>query len=556
MDSEFILTVQEVLKRPLFQNAQVLAGEEGLLRRVRWAHILEVADFEQLIHGEELILTTGISFKSDIAFCVQYLQQLIEQNVSCLCIELGVSMEAIPKEMIDVANAHQFPLLIFPKKVRFVDITQDLHSLIINRHHRILQELESVSREFHRLTLTAQGISNVLKLLHTSSKAQVIFIPLQGQPSFVPAMPVSGQRELLDHLSPFIQDVSDKIDGTAPGTPYHTEYDNHTVILQPVGALGRTWAYLIMLLKEKPMEYDYLILDSASLSIAQDLLRKRYIEERKLYAENLWVDDLLHYRIKDEEQLKSLTGSEYKKLGEASYHVCLIEFELLREQEMDSALEGAESFGIHLSLVARSLFEQHGFYPLTTFKNNRLVVIAIDLSPKRAAKARLQQVFTSLLNSYLEEKSGAVKLGIGVGKAYSKLMNAHLSYQEAIQALSLQPCFNKQVLFFNELGVFQLLFNMNDRSQLQSYIDSYLGPLIEYDQNKGGDLLRTLRVYLDNGGSKQLAAQKLYVVRQSLYYRLDKIAELLGEEFMLPENQLALHVALRAYQLLNPEAHT
>lgn len=547
MDSAFILTVQDVLQRPLFAQARVLAGEGGLNRQVRWIHILEVSHFDKLVHGEEMILTTGISFQSDPAVGVSYVERLAAQNVSCLVIELGAYLNAVPEAMIEAAEKHQFPLIIFPGSVRFVDITQDVHSFIINSHHKTLQELERVSREFHRLTLTSQGTSNVLKLLHTSTKSQVIYLPTTGQAVGIPALPKAKQSLLVEFLQASLRRLEAE---ETDRFPYHLDYEEQTVIVQPAGALGKTWAYVAMVLTRRPQEYDYLILDSATLSIAQDLLRKRYIDEQKLYTENLWVDDLLHSRLKDEEQLKSFMGTEFKRLNEASLHVCLIEF----EPSQEPAEEGQESMtaGIHLSMVLRPLLAQHSFYPLITIKNNRLVVVAIDLSVKRSgAKTRLQQVFDSLLLTHASEPFGGERLLIGVGIAYTGLMNAPVSYQEAIQALVLYTCFEKKVLFFDELGVFQLLFHIHDRTMLQAFVGSQLGPLIEYDQNKGGELLRTLQVYLDHDASKQVAAQKLFIVRQTLYYRLDKIAELLGEDYMSPDKRLALQVALRAYQLLN-----
>ena len=186
--------------------------------------------------------------------------------------------------------------------------------------------------------------------------------------------------------------------------------------MQPVGAMGKTWAHIILVLGRKPQEYEYLILDSASLSIAQDLLRKRYMEERKLYSQTLWVDDLLHLRIRDEEQIKVLIGHGFKQLNELPYHVILIEFEH-RQIENQSVLEdgeGLESAGIHLSLAARSIFEQHMFHPLLTLKNNRLVVVAFDKMSKRPAKERLQQVFQSLQLMKAEEE---MELTIGVGQS-------------------------------------------------------------------------------------------------------------------------------------------
>lgn len=552
MNSKFMLTIQEVLSRPLFQESIVLAGNGRLDRIVRWVHILEVSDFEQLIHGEEMILTTGIAFQSDLDSPIQYLERLIKKNVSCLCIEMSAHFKSVPPEMIELAERHQFPLIIFPHTVRFVDITQDLHALIINRHHKLLQDLEKVSREFNRLTLTSQGISNVLKLLQSSTKAQIVYWPIQNQANFMPALSVEEQKPLIDFLKLRI----DVIPEDQPNvSPYLWEYNKKSLILQPVGALGRTWAYIIILLDQKPQEYDYLILDSASLSIAQDLLRKRYIEERKLYTENLWMDDLLHKRLNDEKQIESFIGADYKKLNELPYRVCLIESNSLDENQYQWSMmnDSDESERINLSLMLRSLFEQYSFYPLITLRNNRIIVAAFDLNPKKPAKKRLLQVFESLLKSFAKQTPDNKQLLIGVGKTNVNMIQASSSYQEAIQAVSMYACFKAPVLFFEDLGVFQLLFNFADREVLQGFVDNYLEPLIKHDQTKGSELLRTLKVYLDSDGSKKNAAQKLFVVRQSLYYRLDKISELLGENYMDSENRLALQVALRAYQLLHPE---
>lgn len=548
-EMETMLTVKEILERPHFTEAQVIAGEEGLHRCVRWVHVLEVDNVEQLLHGEEMILTTGIRFHSEYISFAAYLKRLIEQNVSCLCIELSEHLTSIPQDMLDTANEHQFPIIIFPNIVRFVDITQDIHSLIINRQHQIIRDLERISREFHRLTLKSQGVSNVLKLLHSSTDAQVVYFPLKGQPSFTPA-PSTREQKLFNER--FMEWIGEHSHDTQNSEPYQWNCNQQKLLIQPIGALGKTWAYIIFILDRNPQEHDYLILDSASLSIAQDLLRKRYMEERKLYTENLWIDDLLHARLKDEEHIKSFIGSNFNRINKSPFQVCLIEFERDTEKKVEEEWE--ESIGIHLSLILRSIFEQFSFMPLMTLKNNRLVVIAIDLEQKskKPSKQRLQQVFDSIQSLNEDEKISSMHLLIGIGSTYTHLTQVHQSYQEAIQAISLYPCYEKNILYFEELGVFQLLFHITDRKVLESFVTGYLGPLLKHDQERGSELVRTLQVFLDHDGSKQLAAQKLFIVRQSLYYRLEKISELLGPEFIQPEKKLALQVALRAFQLLNP----
>lgn len=543
MQQQYQLTVEDVLKRPSFGNAYIAAGKKGLSRPVRWVHIIEVIQFEQLLQGSEMILTTGAAFKDDTASFMTYLAQLLHRNVSCLCLEMGHYLSSVPQEWLDAAEAQDFPLIIFPEAVRFIDITQDIHAHIINQHHKALQDLEKISREFHRLTLTSQGVSHVLTLLQSSTKAQVIYVPMDAQPKFIPPQ---GKKES-EHWLSFLTNHNFENDGTGPNVE---ELADHTVIVQPVGAMGKTWAHILLVLDRKPQELEYLILDSASLSIAQDLLRKRYMEERKLYSQTLWMDDLLHKRIYDEEQIKVQLGADFKRLNTLPYQVVLIEFESEQAEGQSDEEEGLESAGLHLSLSVRSMFEGQLFHPLITLKHNRLVIVAFDKAHKTPAKERLHVVLRALQERKAE---ASTRLRIGIGNSNRSFLHAHVSYQEALQALSLTVTLQKQVMFYEELGVFELLFHIGDKELLKSFVRSHLGPLIDHDALKGSELLRTLKVYLDHDGSKQMAAGQLFIVRQTLYYRLEQIEELLGAQYMFPEKRLALQVAIRAYQLLFPE---
>ncbi|WP_410512740.1 PucR family transcriptional regulator ligand-binding domain-containing protein [Paenibacillus sp. BR2-3] len=550
MDWELVFTIRDALKRPLFEEAELIGGKNGLNRSIRWVHVLESASFESLIHGEEMILTTGIGIGVDLPSSLAFMENLINKNAACLCIEIGTYFSTVPRELIELANRHDFPLIIFTRTVRFVDITLDLHSLIINRHHRMLQELESISREFHRLTLTSQGALKVLQLLCKSTRTQIAYMQLQGKPLFFPALSPEDQAPLLRAFAAF----SEEMEGSQPdAAPYIREYGNKTMMIKPVGALDQTWAYILMVCNHKPQEFDCLLLDSASLSIAQELLRTRYMEERKLFSENLWVDELINGRIEDDNRLKSLIGPDFNVANEFPYRVCLVELENPRDVKWNSSENDWESITFHLSLILRSIFEKYSLRPLITLKNNRLTVIALDIQSKLPGKPRLQQALDSLQHIRSDEKLKDLQLIIGVGKSHTGLKHAYAGYQEAVQALSLYPCYQKSLLFYEELGVFQLLLSLNDGHTLQAFIRSYLGPLIDHDQSKGSELMLTLRVYLDHDGSKQIAARNLFIVRQSLYYRLDKITELLGEDFMSPENRISVQVALRAYQFLYPE---
>ncbi len=163
------LSMKQILQRLYFSDAKLLSGIHGLHRQVNWVHILDIAHPQKFLHGGELVLTTGCGFAHQTDALAHYIEELITANAAGLCIELGQYISEVPTSMITFANQHHFPLIVFPTEVRFVDITRDLHELIVN-HHLARSETERHMLQEHamfdsilcgeQVNLTQSGIMN------------------------------------------------------------------------------------------------------------------------------------------------------------------------------------------------------------------------------------------------------------------------------------------------------------------------------------------------------------------------------------------------------------
>jgi DNA-binding PucR family transcriptional regulator len=71
-------------------------------------------------------------------------------------------------------------------------------------------------------------------------------------------------------------------------------------------------------------------------------------------------------------------------------------------------------------------------------------------------------------------------------------------------------------------------------------------PLVLHDRKRRGDLVRTLRVYFASGANASEAADRLYLHRNSMLYRLARIAELTGLDSKDPRVRLVLELGLLA----------
>ncbi|MEH7439006.1 helix-turn-helix domain-containing protein, partial [Neobacillus drentensis] len=98
--------------------------------------------------------------------------------------------------------------------------------------------------------------------------------------------------------------------------------------------------------------------------------------------------------------------------------------------------------------------------------------------------------------------------------------------------------------------LYRLISQMSKHTDLQEIASEYLQPVIQYDQKYNGKLLETLKAYLECNGSKQETSNKLFIVRQTLYHRLQKLENLLGEDFMEHEKRIAIEFMLLVYDYL------
>lgn len=89
-----------------------------------------------------------------------------------------------------------------------------------------------------------------------------------------------------------------------------------------------------------------------------------------------------------------------------------------------------------------------------------------------------------------------------------------------------------------------------DRPDIAGYLRAQLGPVLDYDTQRGTDLLATLDAYFAHGGSPRRAAGVLHVHVNTVTQRLDRVRILLGKDWHDPERSLELQLALRLRQVL------
>ena len=229
------------------------------------------------------------------------------------------------------------------------------------------------------------------------------------------------------------------------------------------------------------------------------------------------------------------------------------------EASPEDVLRRAHSFGYDLSLAYLALV---GCGPEEDAnKESALVAAAVKVVGEVADPIVVQKGSLSIAlipaepeadPAVLPEKLVA-ELGtewcFGVGGPDPGLEGIRRAYLEAREALEIGMALGSGQRIFRFDDLLPYHFLRIDPALVERFVSQTLGPLIEYDDRRKGELLKTLDAYFAADGSVKLAGEHLFAHPHTVTYRLKQIEKLTGWSLRDPEDKLRLQLGLRAHRI-------
>ena len=142
-----------------------------------------------------------------------------------------------------------------------------------------------------------------------------------------------------------------------------------------------------------------------------------------------------------------------------------------------------------------------------------------------------------------EKRMPERKLRVGIGSKCMDISRLSVSYRRAKAAVQMAMTQKRQVVKFDNCGLYRLLYMVEDTGVLQGIETECLAALEEYDRKYNAGYVETLQSYLKHNGSIQAVAEELYTHRNTVLYRLGNIRKVLGNELKTPEERLPYQMA-------------
>ena len=172
----------------------------------------------------------------------------------------------------------------------------------------------------------------------------------------------------------------------------------------------------------------------------------------------------------------------------------------------------------------------------------------IPLKEKAALGKELFNAFRKLdiLQELIEDESITeimINGKIACGTIVSELKDVSKSYKEAKMALDVGKNFyaDRDVVAYNTLGIGRLIYQL-PINLCQMFIEEIFGENVPTQLDE--ETLNTIDTFLENSLNVSETARQLYVHRNTLLYRLEKLQKATGLDIRVFDDALTLKIAL------------
>lgn len=521
------LSVEAALQLEVFGRTplRVYAGQDNLDRGVRWVHPVEVPDIARFLSGGEMLLTAGLGIGRAPEMQRAYIRELAEAGAAVLIIELsGRAFTTMPPALVEEAERYSFPLIGLDGELPFVEVSAQVHEFLADQRVAELSAFERLNATFMRMLLDSSDPSSFTEVLAHQVGHPVVLEDANHE-VVAYAGGTSDADEVMTNwgLHARVLHRPDTALSSSAATSKTTEPPG--CVRRSIVLRGERWGWLhILHCGERLTNAHSYAFDRTADAIAITLLGDRENGAQATQRQSSIINRLL---------LGDITGKQFVerslRMGRDLRDRPLVVVFHCKESAEDT---GAAGF---LESVFRSLH-----LPAVLADVGEHVMAVAGTSP-RCSDWQLVE--------HLERRG--LRAGVSRSSTAAQLPEAIQQARTAASAAAARDA--AAVLTFDGLGVLRLLASLSQGPELSRYVEDELGALVAHDESTANPLLPTLRAYLACDGNKSQAAEELFVQRRTLYYRLERLATLLGKSLEEPEVRQSLGLAVRALDFLGSQ---
>lgn len=541
------IAIRELLALEYFKNFEVIAGYRGLSKEIQGITCLDAPDGYKWGRGKELGFSSGYVISKEPDCIRQGFEEGWFQIMSGMVVKKGRYLEAIPDDIIQLFDKNEVPLILMPYELPWMELINQINTAVINRTVRRFNIQKTNTFQPSNQTYKAQKIKKILHAVEVEMNFPAFLYDILEE------RPYYSSVNFRRITASFGLKESDYWAPSQPCTKYtlcdYIDMVRYRLVNPPnVDGARVSWIRIPIIMNDAVQAYfvvmesrefiDYY--DEYSIRIAFLLLQAVYEQlEVTRNVGNAGFENFIHFAL-------SHSKNDKKKLA------------------YQAKIQGVSMSRIFLYVVFRQRNSELSLYA----EREKLLEIFLNVDLTRCGKLVL-----------LDENEGALFLEYGASDKKDRasviklLENFRQRVVDACPEMELEFGLSWEGRPLSEVGeciekcrkVLQMGGVLYPKEHIWDY--EMLGPftwlqipqeeletmLREYRElasdKRNVELLRTLKIYLENNMNYSLTAEKMYVHINTIRKRIDKIDSLLNIKWGQYMERLKVELLLQFLEL-------
>ena len=290
---------------------------------------------------------------------------------------------------------------------------------------------------------------------------------------------------------------------------------------KPIGT-GSKWEYIVFIEGEDKYAEKIATILAVSLANIKNLYDEKY--DKNSFIKNIILDNILPSDI-------YIKSKELRFNAEESRVVFLIKFH-------------SKSDVLSFDMVQNIFPDKNKDYVIATGEQD--IVLVKEVKPGTDIK-EIEKIAKSIADTLKSEVY--VKVSIGIGTVVDNIKDLARSYKEAQVAFEVGKVFDteKNIISYENLGIGRLIYQL-PTTLCEMFLQEVFknGSLDSLDR----ETLMTIQCFFENNLNVSETSRKLFVHRNTLVYRLEKIRKLTGLDLREFDHAITFKVALMVKRYL------
>lgn len=214
-------------------------------------------------------------------------------------------------------------------------------------------------------------------------------------------------------------------------------------------------------------------------------------------------------------------------LGRSYFLIVISDRNMLQSMQENDMLALTNRFSVITMKVQAACDRRGDQFISTTLCGTAICYLSVQ--DEGARRAYITYIGEQLVNYNM---TNACDLQAGASRLHKDLDEMPRAYEEGRQALRyrMKKVDAARISAYEDMGIMQFLISSKDKNLLIEYSNDLLADLMSLERRENTEYVKTLWYYLQNNNSLVKTAQALFIHRNTLVNRINKIQSVIGKD--------------------------